>query len=47
LKRLKSIGEKPDADERLAIYELMMDPHDPPVFADSFKARLFDLIHSC
>jgi hypothetical protein len=44
--RLKDKAEKPDDDERLAIYELMMDPHDPPEFADNFRGRLYELMHS-
>ena len=46
LKRLNDKAEKPDDDERLALYELMMDPHDPPEFPDNFRNRLYDLLHS-
>jgi hypothetical protein len=46
LKRLKRQGEKPDDDERLAIFELILDPQDPPQFADTDKARLFELMQS-
>ena len=46
LKRLNGRAEKPDDDERLAIYEVLFDPNDPPKFADKFKTRLYGLIHS-
>ena len=44
LEQLKRRGEKPDDDERLAIFELILDPHDPPEFADTFKKQLLTAV---
>jgi hypothetical protein len=46
LEKLKRKGEKLDPGERLSLYELMLDRHDPPEFADTFKTRLFELVMS-
>jgi hypothetical protein len=45
LERLEG-KEKLCDDELLAVDDLILDPNEPPKFADSFRARLFELRQS-
>jgi hypothetical protein len=38
LKQMKRKGQKLCDDEQLAVDDLILEPHDPPDFADTFKA---------